>query len=294
MFKKILLTTGLVAIIGLLIFGAVNRTLAKNENESLGLGSNGRSNEAWSVSGATSEDENQGRRGGKSGQGSSTQNGQGELANLPPAQPGELSAVDAEALLYMREEEKLAHDVYVTLYDRWGLNTYQNIASSEQAHTDAVKALLDRYGLDDPASAQVGVFTNPDLQALYDQLIARGSQSLAEAIKVGGAIEEIDILDLEERLAQTDNADIQQVFNNLLNGSKNHLRAFASVLQAQTGETYQPQYLSPEAYQAILGGTNAGSGRGGNTGSGNGRGGQGGQQGGGGRGQGRGGSGAQP
>jgi hypothetical protein len=302
MFKKILLVTGLVVIIGLLIFGAVNRTLAKNENESLGQGSNGRSNEAWSVSGATSEDENQGRRGGKGGQGGNSQNGQGELADLPPAQPGELSAAEAEALLYMREEEKLAHDVYVTLYEQWGLNTFQNIASSEQAHTDAVKALLDRYGLDDPASAQVGVFTNPDLQVLYDQLIARGGQSLAEAIKTGGAIEEIDILDLEERLAQTDNADIQQVFNSLLNGSKNHLRAFASVLQVRTGETYQPQYLSAEAYQSILGGANAGNSRGGNsqggnTGGGNGRGGQGGQQGGGGRGQGgqgRGGSRAQP
>jgi len=259
MFKKILLVTGLVAIIGLLIFGAVNRTLAKNENESIGLGSTGRSNEAWSVSGATSEDENQGRRGGKGGQGGNTQNGQGELADLPPAQPGELSAAEAEALLYMREEEKLAHDVYVTLYEQWGLNTFQNIATSEQAHTEAVKALLDRYGLDDPAPAQLGVFTNPDLQALYDQLIASGGQSLAEAIKIGGAIEEIDILDLEERLAQTDNADIQHVFNNLLNGSKNHLRAFTSVLQVQTGETYQPQYLSAEAYQSILGGTTAGN-----------------------------------
>ena len=48
---------------------------------------------------------------------------------------------------------------------------------------------------------------------------------------MGAAIEEIDILDLQERLAQTDNADIQQVFNNLLNGSYNHLRAFVSTLE---------------------------------------------------------------
>jgi hypothetical protein len=292
MYKKIFLVTGLVAIIGPLIFGAVNRTLAKNDNETLGLGGNGRSSETWSVSGATSEDENQGRRGGKGSQGGNAQNGQGELADLPLAQPGELSAAEAEALLYMREEEKLAHDVYVTLYDQWGVNTFQNIATSEQAHTDAIKALLDRYGLDDPASSQIGVFTNSDLQALYDQLVARGSQSMAEALKVGAAIEEIDILDLEKRLAQTDNADIQQVFNNLLNGSKNHLRAFASTFQAQTGETYQPQYLSAEAYQAILGGTS-----GGNNWNGNNRGGQGGQGRAGGRGQGgqgRGSSGAQP
>ena len=78
---------------------------------------------------------------------------------------------------------------------------------------------------------------------------------------MGAAIEEIDILDLQERLSQIDNADIQQVFNNLLNGSYNHLQAFVSTLYTQTGETYQPQYLSTEDYQAIL---SASSGRGGN------------------------------
>ena len=118
MIKKILLVTGLAAIIGLLIFGAVNRTLAKNNDVSLDQGGNGRSSETWSVSGATSGDESQGGRGAKGGQGGNTLGGnaadnQGELANLPPAQPGELSEAEAEALLYMREEEKLAHDVYV-------------------------------------------------------------------------------------------------------------------------------------------------------------------------------------
>jgi rubrerythrin len=117
---------------------------------------------------------------------------------------------------------------------------------------------------------------------LYTELVARGSQSLAEALKVGGAIEEIDILDLQERLSTTDNADIQQVFNSLLKGSTNHLRAFVSSLQSQTGETYQPQYLNAEAYQALLNGANGG---------------QGGRRGGGGNGQGghgRGGSDPQP
>jgi hypothetical protein len=82
---------------------------------------------------------------------------------------------------------------------------------------------------------------------------------------VGAAIEEIDILDLQARLSQADNADIQQVFNNLLNGSYNHLRAFVSSLGAQTGEAYQPQYLSAEAYQAIIGaaGEAGGNGKGG-------------------------------
>lgn len=275
MIKKIFLVTGFVVLIGVLIFGAVNRTLANNDNSATAQGGNGHSSETWSASGASSSEEEQGR-GGRGRQGS-----QEEHSSLPAASSGDLSAEETEALLFMREEEKLAHDVYLALYEKWGLPTFQNIASSEQAHTESVKTLLDRYGLDDPAAAQAGVFTNPELQALYTELVSRGSQSLAEAIKVGAAIEEIDILDLQERLRQTDNADIQRVFNNLLKGSANHLRAFVNALQAQTGETYQPQVLSAQAYQEILSGTTGG--QGGRRGGGNGQGGYG-----------RGGSGSQP
>ena len=154
----------------------------------------------------------------------------------------------------MREEEKLARDVYLTLGDEWTFPIFQNTARSEQTHMDSVKTLLGRYGLDDPAANnEVGVFTNPDLQALYDQLVEQGSQSLGDALKVGAAIEEIDILDLEEYLAQTDRADIQRVYENLLRGSRSHLRAFTSTLEAQTGEIYQPQYLTQEEYDAIAG-----------------------------------------
>jgi len=280
MLKKILVATALVAVIGVLVFGAVSRSQAKNASESIRQSGNGRGNEqTTSSSDQTGAGYNQVNRGQGRGQGQGG-NGAGEGANLPPATPGELSAAESTALLYMREEEKLAHDVYVTLYAQWSLPIFQNISQSEQTHTDAVKALLDRYGLADPGSSEIGVFTNPDLQALYSELVARGSQSLAEAIQVGAAIEEIDILDLQERLAQTDNADIQQVFNNLMNGSYNHLRAFISTLNTQTGETYQPQYLSAEAYQAII---NTSMGRGGNgNGGNNGQGGNG--SGGGGRG----------
>ncbi len=193
-----------------------------------------------------------------------------------PSISGELSDAEAQGLIFMREEEKLARDVYLALYETWGLPVFQNIATSEQAHMDSIKTLLDGYGLADPAQAQPGAFTNPDLQALYDELVARGSQSLAEAVKVGGAIEEIDILDLQEYLAATSNTSLQQVYTNLLRGSENHLRSFANTLQTQTGETYQPQYLSPDAYQAILASSQGNGNGNGNSGQG-GRGGQGGQ-----------------
>ena len=116
---------------------------------------------------------------------------------------------------------------------------------------DEIKVLLDRYALTDPALG-AGQFTNPDLQALYTQLVAQGNLSVGDALKVGAAIEEIDIRDLQTRMAQTDNADVQQAYTNLMNGSYNHLQAFTSNLLTQTGETYVPQYLTAEQYQTII------------------------------------------
>jgi len=186
---------------------------------------------------------------------------------------GDLSEAEIEDLLFMREEEKLARDVYLTLYDQWGLPLFQNIAGSEQAHTDAIKALIDRYGIDDPVGGnEVGVFTNADLQDLYDELIDLGGQSMGDALGVGIAIEEIDILDLLEALDDTDNADIIRVYENLLSGSENHLRAFVSTLERQTGEIHVPQYLSQEAFDAII---NSSSANGGSFGGGSGVGGNG-------------------
>ena len=156
-------------------------------------------------------------------------------------------------MIFMREEEKLAHDVYLTLYELWGLNIFENIANSEQTHIDAVKHLLEKFDIPDPAdTSATGVFENSDLQSLYDALIELGSKSLGDALKVGAAIEEIDILDLEEYLQNTKNSEIRQVFMNLLKGSENHLRAFTSTLEKQTGEIYVPQYMSEEAYDAIF------------------------------------------
>ncbi len=173
-----------------------------------------------------------------------------------------LTAAEIDGLKYMREEEKLARDVYLTMDELWGQRVFSNIARSEQTHMDAVGTLLDRYDIADPAAGNApGEFTNPDLQALYDQLVDTGSQSLADALKVGLAIEEIDIADLVEELESVTHSDIQRVYQSLKQGSENHLRAFATALERQTGESYTPQYLDQEAYDAILS-TGMGRGRG--------------------------------
>jgi len=185
--------------------------------------------------------------GGQAGQGTTPGTG----THVIPE--GELSDREVEDLLYMREEEKLARDVYLTLFEAWESPVFSNIAASEQAHMDSIAYLLESYGLQDPtAGKDIGEFENSELQALYDQLVAQGQGSLQAALMVGTAIEEIDIIDLQESLAATNNAAIIQTFENLLRGSINHLNAFVMNYERQTGTTYAPQYLSQEAYNALV------------------------------------------
>ena len=145
-----------------------------------------------------------------------------EDAAEPPAEGYDTEA----ALVFLIEEEKLAHDVYVTLGDLWGSNIFPNIAASETTHQDLVLPLLDERAIADPRSTEVGVFTDPALQALYDELVASGSQSLDDAIEAGIAIEEKDITDLSVAISSEDEADVISVLERLLAGSENHLRSF--------------------------------------------------------------------
>jgi len=186
-------------------------------------------------------------------------------------QAASLDPIEAESLLYVREEEKLARDTYLTLYGIWGADIFQTIAASEQNHMDAVGGLLDKYNLEDPASPEIGVFQNDFLQDKFFELVAWGGQSEADALLVGCFIEEIDLVDLLTRMAQIDNRDILSVFQNLTDGSENHLRAFVARYESLTGTAYTPVFLDQNTYQQIINGdSDSGGFGGGGNGGGNG------------------------
>lgn len=172
-----------------------------------------------------------------------------EITSLPSES---LSEEETAGLLFMREEEKLARDVYQTLFDKWGIKIFSNIAQSEQTHTEAVRDLLEKYNLTDPVTDDtIGVFVNSDLQSLYNTLVERGLQSEVEALTVGAIIEDLDIYDLQNQIEKTDNQDIKLVYENLLRGSRNHLRAFTKQLNMRY-VTYEPSYITQEDYAAII------------------------------------------
>lgn len=163
------------------------------------------------------------------------------------------TADEAADMAFMREEEKLARDIYLTLAETWEMAPFTAIAAAEQKHMNAMLRLLNNYRLPDPAAGKlIGEFANPDLQALYDTLVAQGVQSPAAALKVGALIEEVDIGDNIAAIATSSKADVDAVYERLMCGSRNHLRAFARTGEVLTGQPYVAQVLNPALVAEIL------------------------------------------
>ncbi|EGW53381.1 DUF2202 domain-containing protein [Candidatus Endoriftia persephonae] len=163
-----------------------------------------------------------------------------------------LSLEESEKLTFMREEEKLARDVYLTLYEQWKHPVFSNISSSEQRHMEAMERQLDNYEIVDPVmDDSIGMFTNTDLANLYAELIAKGQTSLINALMVGALIEEIDIEDLQHAIADSTHPDLTQTYENLIRGSRNHLRAFVRQIES-LGVPYTAQALDQLQVEIIL------------------------------------------
>lgn len=172
----------------------------------------------------------------------------------------ELTAVEQQDLSYLREEEKLARDVYLYNKELYGLNIFGNISSSEKTHMDKVLELLELAGLEDPMkSNSIGEFNNAELAVLYTELTEQSSVSIVEALKVGALIEDLDIDDIERMITHTSNETVLTLYANLVCGSKNHIRSYTRNLESN-GAAYTPQFISNDYYNQILSESNAGCG----------------------------------
>ncbi len=164
-----------------------------------------------------------------------------------------LSTRDAADLTFMREEEKLARDFYAAMATQWELRSFANIRLSEQQHTDVMASLLRSHGLPDPAATlPAGRFNDVRLQTLFDSLHKEGSSSRQAALKLGTVIEEIDIRDLDERIAVTQAPDLRAAYERLREASWQHLASFVRQLQRE-GLPYAPQYLDAATVNTRLG-----------------------------------------
>jgi len=194
-----------------------------------------------------------------------------------------LDAAEETHLVFMREEEKLARDVYLTLAQWYPYQTvFDTIASgSEQTHTDLMRDELADFGIEDPnpdtnqLPEAIGVFTGETYGAYFtekfSQLTDQATLGELQALYVGAFIEELDMHDIAEcpqvivdmdndidegecGMNSTDEVVIIDVYSTLLDGSESHLRAFVGRIEAVIGiGNYEAQYLSQQEVDSILG-----------------------------------------
>jgi len=161
------------------------------------------------------------------GPGSGTGTGLAGLALLPMTDTSPLSDNESGWILFMAEEEQMAHDLYSRWAGMYTVPVFSNIADAETTHAAEVRLLVDRYGLSGTmiGNASTG-YRHPEIQALSDTLAVQGDASLTGAFEAGAAIETRDIADLDTAMAGTTRPDIVQVYSYLRQGSENHLSAF--------------------------------------------------------------------
>ena len=171
----------------------------------------------------------------------------------PPVNTVKLTDQEISDLKFLREEEKLARDVYLYAFDKYGTQIFKNISNSEQSHMDQILVLLDSFEIVDPASPDTGVFNEPALQDLYVALTTTVDSSLVHALTVGATVEDLDISDIIHFTVNTDIPEIISMYSILECGSRNHIRGYTNQLNQQ-GATYVPQFLTQAEYDAIISG----------------------------------------
>ena len=177
-----------------------------------------------------------------------------EVVTLPVVTEAKLTAQEESDLIFLREEEKLARDVYLYAYNKYGTEIFTKISNSEQSHMSQVLTLLDSFNIEDPASQDTGVFNNTVLQGLYDDLTTIVDSSLVHALTVGATIEDLDIEDIESFITNTEVPEILHMYDVLVCGSRNHIRGYTDQLSNE-GVTYVPQFLPQANYDDILAGS---------------------------------------
>jgi len=171
--------------------------------------------------------------------------------NFKIVSSADLTDVEVEMLEFLREEEKMARDVYLVLSGIYKKRIFLTIAESEQIHMDKVLCLMDHYKVEDPASSEIGEFTNTYIQGLYDMLIELGTKGIIDGLTAGAYIEDYDIHDIHYWMDFTDNESILNVLSNIVCGSGNHIISFTELLNGFDTE-YTPTHITQEEYQAIL------------------------------------------
>ena len=166
----------------------------------------------------------------------------------------QLTDAEVNGILSLREEEKVAYDVYTVMFEKYESKVFKNIAENEKEHMNKIKELIDQFNLTDPIAGtidQKGVFSNKKMQTMYDEMILGGNYGLLDALRAAARFEETDIVDLRKYLSSASDQSVINVYLNLESGSQDHLRSLVKYIEDE-GISYKPSYLSKEDFDKIM------------------------------------------
>jgi hypothetical protein len=166
----------------------------------------------------------------------------------------QLSDAEVNGILSLREEEKVAYDVYTVMFEKYESKVFKKIAENEKEHMNKIKELIDQFNLTDPIAGtedQKGVFSNKKMQTMYDEMILGGNYGLLDALRAAARFEETDIVDLRKYLSSASDQSVINIYLNLESGSQDHLRSLVKYIEDE-GISYKPSYLSKEDFDKIM------------------------------------------
>jgi len=152
------------------------------------------------------------------------------------------------SLAYMWNEERLAQDLYLNLYNvnSDAIQLYNIALKSEAYHIELVENLVKAYDLNitnlvdytqnyseaELKAMPAGTYGVTAIQDLYNTLYNNGAASVQASLEVGCMVEVTDIDDLDKYIIDAkENQALIDTFNLLKDGSYSHYWAFDRALK---------------------------------------------------------------
>lgn len=156
-------------------------------------------------------------------------------------------------VLYLLEQEKLAHDVYRSLDTMWVTDIFNRVANEEYQHVGKLSAVAAEFMINVPNHFNeypMGQFIDTKLRRLYGELMAAANFSLEDAYRACAALEERKMYDLKVALKEP-NFELENLtYKALLLGSEDNFKVFVRALN-ELNAAYTPVLLSPAEYETL-------------------------------------------
>jgi len=162
-----------------------------------------------------------------------------------------LNETEKADILRLQEDQKYITDLNAILATQHPeITVFSNISRASAAYQASDNVILQRYGIASPEKAAAGEFSSGKLQAVTDNDINTGSNSVRDALLVSARAEELHIVDLESAIGRTDNPDLRFIYRQELVSARNNLRTLSEWITVYKTVFY-PAYITVDYYKNL-------------------------------------------